>query len=298
MDKNLEQAVEQLSKGVAPETVHVLWLTAETLEKTRELSDSYSLEIVDLTPESVERVKKGESTVLQESPVAIDRASLAAVCREILSTLLGKVGKDMDPEVLKMLEGIDWDALVDDHAATLAGTRPQEFLNYIYDNANGADPDTLSRFIFPVLSWALRVFIGNAAKSKAASLDQDSLEDRKYGYKPHCPICGGDPVMARISETNFNGSVRSLVCGTCGASWYWNRIGCPYWETNATRDLRYVHDKDDLDHRLYVCDHCGEILPTVFEHEDEFNRTPDELELVKLGDLQMAYEAGQEKPLN
>lgn len=68
MDKNLEQAVEQLSKGVAPETVHVLWLTAETLEKTRELSDSYSLEIVDLTPESVERVKKGESTVLQESP--------------------------------------------------------------------------------------------------------------------------------------------------------------------------------------------------------------------------------------
>lgn len=107
MDKNLEQAVEQLSKGVAPETVHVLWLTAETLEKTRELSDSYSLEIVDLTPESVERVKKGESTVLQESPVAIDRASLAAVCREILSTLLGKVGKDMDPEVLKMLEGID-----------------------------------------------------------------------------------------------------------------------------------------------------------------------------------------------
>ena len=73
MDKNLEQAVEQLSKGVAPETVHVLWLTAETLEKTRELSDSYSLEIVDLTPESVERVKKGESTVLQESPVAIDR---------------------------------------------------------------------------------------------------------------------------------------------------------------------------------------------------------------------------------
>ena len=41
MDKNLEQAVEQLSKGVAPETVHVLWLTAETLEKTRELSDSY-----------------------------------------------------------------------------------------------------------------------------------------------------------------------------------------------------------------------------------------------------------------
>lgn len=34
MDKNLEQAVEQLSKGVAPETVHVLWLTAETLEKT------------------------------------------------------------------------------------------------------------------------------------------------------------------------------------------------------------------------------------------------------------------------
>ena len=47
-----------------------------------------------------------------------------------------------------------------------------------------------------------------------------------------------------------------------------------------------------------MCDHCGEILPTVFEHEDEFNRTPDELELVKLGDLQMAYEAGQEKPLN
>ena len=84
MDKNLEQAVEQLSKGVAPETVHVLWLTAETLEKTRELSDSYSLEIVDLTPESVERVKKGESTVLQESPVAIDREPRRGVPRDSL----------------------------------------------------------------------------------------------------------------------------------------------------------------------------------------------------------------------
>ena len=68
--------------------------------------------------------------------------------------------------------------------------------------------------------------------------------------------------------------------------------------TGTASAVRYVHDKDDLAHRLYVCDHCGEILPTVFEHEDEFNRTPDELELVKLGDLQMAYEAGQEKPLN
>lgn len=32
MDKNLEQAVEQLSKGVARRPFTMLWLTAETLE--------------------------------------------------------------------------------------------------------------------------------------------------------------------------------------------------------------------------------------------------------------------------
>ncbi|GBO94945.1 hypothetical protein MESMUL_22990 [Mesosutterella multiformis] len=95
--------------------------------------------------------------MLQESPVAIDRASLAAVCREILSTLLGKVARIWIPRSSRCLRALTGTRSWMTTRATLAGTRPQEFLNYIYDNANGADPDTLSRFIFPVLSWAPRL---------------------------------------------------------------------------------------------------------------------------------------------
>lgn len=130
-----------------------------------------------------------------------------------------------------------------------------------------------------------------ALKAAAEYLDRDTLEDRPYPFLRRCPVCGGDPIFARVSETAANGSVRHLTCGTCGASWLWNRIGCPACGTNATRELKYVHDENDLEHRLYVCSHCGEILPTVFEADGAEASAPDELERVVLADLERAYRA-------
>lgn len=293
MERKLELALERLEKGASEETVRALALAARVMEARERLEETFSVHFGELSEEAVKRVRSGRSTVLQEAPADLPAAGLAAAAHRILSIVLEEAAGGISEEDFAALKGVCWEALVTPEAARAAGSRPEAFLEAFAAAASAAgfSEDLLSRFLLPAAALAIRVFIGRAAKKAAADLDRNALEERPYPFQSRCPVCGGDPVFARVSETVSNGSVRRLTCGVCGAAWLWKRIGCPACGTIATRELKYFHDESDASHRLYVCSHCGEILPTVFEADGAQASAPDELERVLLADLERACRA-------
>lgn len=293
MDKRLETALENLGKGASEETRRALALTARILEASERMAETRAIELPSIGEEAEKRIRTGKTTVLEEMPAAISAADLADVCGRVMGLVLEETREELSEDDKQALAALPWAELISDDAAKAAGRNPEAFLELLTNAAlrSGAAEGLVSRFVLPVSALALRVFIGRAARRAMTYLDRDTLEYRPYHLLPHCLVCGGDPVFARITETVANGSVRRLTCGVCGAAWNYQRIGCPYCGTTATKDLSYTHDEKDTSHRLYVCKHCGEILPTVFEAEDAVVAGPDDMERVLLADLEQAYRA-------
>lgn len=293
MDSNLARALERLEKNASEQTRRGLELAAKIQEVSEELEKKYAVQLADLSEEAQKRIRSDKTTVLEETPAVIARGAFLETAEKIFSVVLSGAGESLPEKDKAALASLSWGSLVTDEAAEKAGRAPEEFFEALADCAEkeGCSEEMLSRFVLPVAALALRVFIGKAAKAAAAFLDRDALEERPFPFRRHCPVCGGDAVFARVSETVSNGSVRHLTCGVCSASWLWNRIGCPSCGTNVTADLKYLHDEKDTSHRLYVCAHCGDILPTVFEAEGAEASAPDELERVVLADLEAAYRA-------
>ncbi len=77
-----------------------------------------------------------------------------------------------------------------------------------------------------------------------------------------CPICGSEPEMARLTQKNGK---RILFCPLCYTEWPFDRLRCPFCESDGEPRLRYFTVNDDEAHRVYCCDKCHRYIKTVDE---------------------------------
>ncbi|WP_449241195.1 formate dehydrogenase accessory protein FdhE [Desulfoscipio gibsoniae] len=89
-----------------------------------------------------------------------------------------------------------------------------------------------------------------------------------HQFKPHewlhgyCPVCGEEPVMARL--TGENGQ-RQLYCGLCETEWLYYRIGCPFCGNQDSSTLSFIAAEVLGQYRIYLCEQCKSYLKTVDE---------------------------------
>jgi hypothetical protein len=107
------------------------------------------------------------------------------------------------------------------------------------------DADTLDQ----VFLLAMRPFLERCAEVLQQRTDFSAWAE------PYCPLCGGEPEFALITQA----ADRLLLCSRCTARWQYHPLACPYCRNEdrtritsfATRDGRY---------RLYACDVCRRYL--------------------------------------
>ncbi|HSR12379.1 MAG TPA: formate dehydrogenase accessory protein FdhE, partial [Thermodesulfobacteriota bacterium] len=75
--------------------------------------------------------------------------------------------------------------------------------------------------------------------------------------REYCPVCGGVPSMARLSEPH---GFRDLLCSRCHAEWKYPRVGCPFC---LEKFGQTYYPSEDGRHRLYVCSRCRRYLKCV-----------------------------------
>ncbi len=108
-----------------------------------------------------------------------------------------------------------------------------------------ASPEAIQQ----TLDLAMRPFLTRAVEVISQQADWSDWR------QPYCPICGGDPEFAVVTESGD----RRLICGRCTAQWPFGHWTCPYCLNDdrsrvtsfASRDGRY---------RIYACESCRRYL--------------------------------------
>ena len=104
-----------------------------------------------------------------------------------------------------------------------------------------------------IIHAALKPFLTSHAKTLIGFINQENWR------RSFCPICGGAPDFAYLDTERGS---RWLLCSRCDTEWLFQRLGCPYCNTQNQDDLTYYTDEEGL-YRLYVCEHCHRYLKTI-----------------------------------
>jgi FdhE protein len=86
------------------------------------------------------------------------------------------------------------------------------------------------------------------------------LVDSSCRLRGACPICGSEPLAARLEKESGK---RRLFCSLCHTEWLFKRLACPFCENEEQRSLRYFFAGDDQAHRIDVCDKCKRYIKTI-----------------------------------
>ncbi|GFN22154.1 formate dehydrogenase accessory protein FdhE [Thermanaeromonas sp. C210] len=110
--------------------------------------------------------------------------------------------------------------------------------------------------LFTILAETLRPFARLYAQAIGSSLD---LNHWMYGY---CPVCGGEPYLACLTDTGK----RHLFCSLCGFEWPYKRLGCPYCGNTDPHKISFLEVRGGA-YRLYMCEACKGYLKAVDERK-------------------------------
>ena len=86
----------------------------------------------------------------------------------------------------------------------------------------------------------------------------------------YCPVCGGEPLMARLEKETGK---KWLFCSVCRSEWLFRRLECPFCGNNNQESLRYFYLEDEEAHRVDVCDKCRRYTKTVDARKTESIRS-------------------------
>jgi FdhE protein len=112
-------------------------------------------------------------------------------------------------------------------------------------HAPGIGTDALEQ----VLVLAMRPFLERCAEVVQQRTDFSSWT------QPYCPLCGGDPEFALITQAAH----RLLLCSRCAARWRYDPLACPFCR-NDDRSLITSFASRDGQYRIYACDVCRRYL--------------------------------------
>lgn len=104
----------------------------------------------------------------------------------------------------------------------------------------------------------------NTFKPLLKSFGQMALKqvDIKDWMQGHCPVCGDQPTMAKLTGKE---GARKLYCGRCETEWNYKRMGCPYCKDANASEASFLTLEEFKQYRVYLCDHCKSYLKTVDE---------------------------------
>jgi hypothetical protein len=109
----------------------------------------------------------------------------------------------------------------------------------------GVNSDALEQ----VLVLAMRPFLERCSEVLQQRTDFSNW------IEPYCPLCGGEPEFAVITQA----ADRLLICSRCTARWRYDPLACPYCR-NADRKRITSFASRDGRYRLYACDACQRYL--------------------------------------
>jgi len=84
--------------------------------------------------------------------------------------------------------------------------------------------------------------------------------DQEMWWRGYCPICGSEPVIAKLKEQGE----MFLFCSSCSYEWRFKRLKCPFCENEEQKGHRYLYtEKEGRGYRVDVCEKCKRYIKTL-----------------------------------
>lgn len=93
----------------------------------------------------------------------------------------------------------------------------------------------------------------------ACSDELSGLVNQGVWRRRSCPICGGKADLAFLDKERGG---RWLLCSRCDTEWLFQRMQCPYCDTQSQKALSYFTNEKGL-YRLYTCSECHSYIKAV-----------------------------------
>lgn len=266
--KNIESALAAYAGHKDPAVRAQLRALGPALLAAADARASLAAEVPEWSDEEIAAAAEGKLKLLSVRPVAIDAKRFAEVLGRIAAAMIqGTEAAGAEAELVSGMKAFDFAPYITEPMLALAGRDPLAYLEKADGMAGqGALTDL---FVFPALGLALRTFLDAAADEASRRIEPLLKNDTHLSRPLRCPVCGSEAEIAAVEPTAANGNVKRLYCECCGAGWLFERIRCAHCGNEAVSDFDYVHDEDDLTHRLHRDRRCGASVPTVFPKSAE-----------------------------
>lgn len=124
-----------------------------------------------------------------------------------------------------------------------------------------ADKAHINRGVFAFLACqAAAPFLESYARAFGG------LADDSTWLMGFCPVCGGEPLIARLAKETGK---KTLLCHLCRTEWGFKRLECPFCGCDEQEKLRFFYDEKDRTCRVDVCDNCKTYLKAVDARETQ-----------------------------
>lgn len=233
------------------------------------------------TTEQVHDVLQGKQTFLGLGLVEFD-ANAFAKCVERMGQKC-VLALQYDEATSARCTAIDLTPFLTAEMVQLASTDPWEYHDRVMQFAASLQDAEVGQFLTLTFGLTVRAFLDKFANEVSAQIERTEDPVVNYDRRLTCPVCGCAASVSGVVPTPLNGNVKKLFCGTCGGHWKFERIRCAICGDSAVSDLTYIHDENDLNHRLHVCTGCHQVMPTFFAQGDENTYDPDIEGLVLTG---------------
>ncbi|MFC1865986.1 formate dehydrogenase accessory protein FdhE [Chloroflexota bacterium] len=118
---------------------------------------------------------------------------------------------------------------------------------------SAANGDIDQALLATLIQQAFRPFL---VLYSLALIERSKHKGWQQGY---CPICAGDPDIARLEK---DVGERWLMCSRCDAPWRFPRLKCPFCGNQDSKTISYFSDEKEA-YRLCVCDNCHTYVKAV-----------------------------------
>ena len=237
----LTQIVEL--KTAKPDLKEILDFYETTLKAQRQVRLSFQPDFCKLDIELCRKRNSKGLPFLKSEDIRIDRDLFNKLLENICKIIRSK-RKEAIPVTLKHLSSDK------QRTALLHGLME-----------NGSVLQTLAgemKADFSVFYFLINQVFSPFLQSYAQKLRE--LVDLSGWLKGVCPICGKEPMIARLEEQTGR---RWLFCSLCHTEWLFKRLICPFCENEDQESLRYFFVENDQAHRIDVCDKCKRYVKTV-----------------------------------
>ena len=230
-------------KTSKPELKEILDFYEATLNAQRQVNLSFQPDLSKLDIELCHKRNSESLPILKSEDIQIDHDLFDKLLEDIGRIIRSKK-KEAMPVTLKCFSS-------DEQCALLLGGLME----------NGSVLEKLAcemkadfRVFYFLITQAFSPFLQSYAQKLRELIDFSGW------LKGVCPICGKEPMIARLEKETGR---RRLFCPLCHTEWLFKRLVCPFCENDNQESLRYFFVENDQAHRIDVCDKCKTYIKTI-----------------------------------